>query len=827
MKITFLRGFKPLVKEYSASGVTPYPMVKKVSSYEYSDLPLNAEGLRKIFELYQTHAKRGDCRLKGGLKTPLTNESRSGKTNSKAPNHSFILDFDGIKLDDTQWSPPFTGDSIRRLAQELIRLLPPAFHQVSCIAHASASLGVKPNIISMHIEFLTDLPLDPETQKRLIRYMNLTNDVLSKNIQLTATARGLRWPLDICTADNSRMIFIGTPIFNEISDPIPNPEDRFQLIISSDQDRQTVSAVKLLEWFNESDLHKKQAAKIKELQQLAGIDKIKPERTKNLIINGVKQAVVINPPALEMEAHQEYEHYITYNCNGGDSHAYYVLKNNPTVVYNWKGEPPFLFQRANEQAYNDHIETYGIKGEGPGIPVGFRDILSDTHYAGMYNPTDQTLEDLHPLARSNMDDFFADNGGWIPEPVPQVQYKFDPQSSVTVDWAARFINKWVEPPLMAQGTNLNTIPYDELLNAVKEQCPTVYDVLFSVSGCAEQEMHRFLNWLAFIVQDRDKTGIAWLFQGVQGTGKGVLYSRIIKPIFENYAFEKRLPNLEEEFNQWYESSLIVAIDEVKVPLNGRGDTFMEKFRNMITEDEQTVRAMRSNQRTIRSYANFILFTNDYDALPIPLSDRRFIICPRQETPILVRFPDIRERIADVLPNEIPTLASILNAAEVDKIFAKTIMINQAKIIMRETTLSALDEFAEALQKGDFEYFSELLERTPSIGGSEDATILIACHNTLKGWIKKMSSGEVEHVETTVAELRPLYLSLVGRIQTNKKLERALAHKGVNATRLRTDGPDRRRILIPLKTQEGWDYYLERYFRESEIPEFTKQREASS
>jgi hypothetical protein len=46
-----------------------------------------------------------------------------------------------------------------------------------------------------------------------------------------------------------------------------------------------------------------------------------------------------------------------------------------------------------------------------------------------------------------------------------------------------------------------------------------------------QVADHFLNWLAFILQHRDRTKTAWVLHGVPGTGKGLLTNDILRPIF--------------------------------------------------------------------------------------------------------------------------------------------------------------------------------------------------------------------------------------------------------------------------------------------------------
>ena len=804
MKATFLHGFKPLAKRFTKDGVEPYPMVKKVSSKVF-DLPLDATGLRQKFEICVAQANMGACMLKGELDGNLVKESRAGRTRAQQPSQTLLLDFDGLSLTGVPTGSHYTGDDLRHLAEHLVTLLPDPLQNTSYIAHASASMGMKKGLVSMHMEFWLDAPIQPDAQKNVLRYFNLMDETLASNLTLNAIGTGLCWPLDICTADNSRMIFIGTPQFDGVDNPIPDDTDRFQFV---EHQNTLISVIELMNWFDGNDLKKRQKKVLNALQEANGLDTRKSDRYKNVIIDGFKHRVVSNPNEIEMEPHSFYEHYVTYNVSGGDSHAYYVLKHNPTVVYNWKGEPPFLFQKANPDQYEAHIEEYGIEGDGDGMPLGFRDPTSDLHFSGIYDPAAKKLHEVNPIQKSNMADFFADRGGIMPDPIPQIDYLFRPQDHRSVDIRNRFINRFDEPPLLANHDGLDLIEWNQLHTHIEDQCPTLYKILLSVTGDGILELQRFLNWLAWVVQTKGKTGVAWLFQGTQGTGKGVLFNHVLRPIFAEYAVEKRLSNVEDEFNSWIETALIAAIDEFKVGRNSRGDAFMEKFKHKISEPFVTVRGMRANQREVLNFTNWLLFTNEHDALPIENGDRRMNVCPRQEIKLNERYPDIMDDIKKKLPEEIKKFANLLHACETDEGLAQVVLENDAKQIMRETSMTSVEVFCSALRQGNFEFFAELLDRQPGMGTGDDTTILLSCQNTLRGWMKQILDGKQE-VLTTPAELRPLYMMLVGNIQTDHKLRQLLAKKAIVPQQRRVGDSVVRRISIKLRSDD-WQALARRY-----------------
>ncbi|EJS85746.1 hypothetical protein AAUPMB_20502, partial [Pasteurella multocida subsp. multocida str. Anand1_buffalo] len=62
------------------------------------------------------------------------------------------------------------------------------------------------------------------------------------------------------------------------------------------------------------------------------------------------------------------------------------------------------------------------------------------------------------------------------------------------------------------------------------------------------------------------------------------------------------------------------------------------LKNLITDDERTIRAMRQEQVQMKSFMSVIMSTNDVNALNIPDNDRRYNVAPRQEEMLRTRYP---------------------------------------------------------------------------------------------------------------------------------------------------------------------------------------------
>ena len=142
------------------------------------------------------------------------------------------LDFDGVQSDVFK----LVGcdeSGLRTLSEAILANLPAEFADVSYIDQASASYGRATDRVSLHLEFFLDAEVSPVEIKRYLEGLNLGSAALKAQIELSSNSLALKWPLDVSVADNSKIIFIGTPVFENVENPFENDENRIILYKNS------------------------------------------------------------------------------------------------------------------------------------------------------------------------------------------------------------------------------------------------------------------------------------------------------------------------------------------------------------------------------------------------------------------------------------------------------------------------------------------------------------------------------------------------------------------------------------------------------------------
>ena len=732
MEVVFLKAKQRLVKEISAEGKKPYPLAKNFTSHHHK-FDKTPEGFAEFFELLKKYSIQGAALYKGLLKKKLKNESRAMMTDRAAQTELLVLDLDGIEFPISSSKSTLSEFDIQTIAEQFVTYLPPEFQDVSYIAQASASLGLKGNKVSMHLFFLLNYPVYPKVLKEWFRTLNYEIDFLANQLTLSANGQSIAYPLDVSLADNSKLIYLAPPKFVGIQDPIAG--ERFVCLTRG---KPTVDIVPLLKDVNPEKVHIL-GVQIKDgLRKKAGLTK-KAERITTVNVGGEAQEVLQNPDRMTIEVCRVSEPYVICNINGGDSGAYYFILTNPHYMYNFKGEPVFEIQKADPEFYKSIFDTFAEQMEGGREvrPIVLRDYYTDTFYNGVFDKTQEQFTDdfpLTPTQKGSLEGFMRTHNRPMPDYVPDAQVVFDPSSGkgMQMESAPYYVNLFRKTPYMiAAEQDLPEVKYGESEN-FKKYVPLTYKLIQQILGNGVLETEHFINWLAYIYQKKQKTMTAWILTGIPGTGKGLFVHRVLKPLFgEQQVPMRALENIEEQFNLYMRMALFLVVDEFRMGDSGNIGRMADKLKHQITEPTLTVRAMRANQVELPSYCNFLFLTNRADAIKIEDGDRRYNVAPRQERRLENAFPTLLTRLED-LDKELYVFSGLLEKFQVDHRMAHTALDNDAKKDMKLVSMSVLEEFANAIKFSNLEYFVEILDIP--LTNTFDAGGISTAQRYIKSWI---------------------------------------------------------------------------------------------
>lgn len=682
MNIIFLEASVPLTKTYTKAthgGVTktPYPFVWEFTSHD--------EQCKSLFELehlLKKHSALGHCALKGLTSRPLVKESRAGSTDTNSTTEWIVLDLDGLPETIDLTTPSGNSQSTPLTIDLFLREM--GLEDVSYIAQWSASYGIENQRLRAHVFMLLDKAYSAPLLKQWLIQKNHEVPLLHGSMGLTKTGNSISWPLDISACQNDKLIYIAPPMLKGIKDPM-GKTPRISLV-KRKFDRLSLSTTVSSSSKNKELNHKR----IADLREEAGL----PARKIAYKMHGNTE-VMLKPDECIITEMKTERGFVYFNLNGGDSWAYYHPENAPDYILNFKGEPAYLTKELLPDYWQQLTgSNSSTRTSSNGMTyLAFLDRTSGIYWRGTYDAAADVLDITPAKNETQLRHFAKQYGVPMGDFVPEWDLIFDPNDMVRVDVQNRRVNKFHPTPYMLNaGTKMpKAIP------------KTIFKVMDNALGSDPTTLEHFINWLATIVQTRDRTRTAWVLHGTQGTGKGILTSDILRPLFGAHTATRRMEELNEKYNHFMESSFLVFVDEVqtKALQNERGA--MAKLKNFITEPMVAIRAMYANAQEVRNYTNWIFMSNMPDPISIDREDRRINVAKYQPNKLVITDAEVKG-----IARELQAFYDYLVNYPADYDRAGTVLQSADRDTMISISESSVDTVGSALLEGDFNFFIEQL-----------------------------------------------------------------------------------------------------------------------
>jgi hypothetical protein len=756
-KLNFLQAASPLTKTLTkkADGSISKSAYPHIINFTSETLQIST-----LQEFHTALTKRAfdprkPCLLKGQIKQPLQNESRAGSTTTNEATQWVCLDMDNAKF-----SSP----------EEVMRAL--GLGDISYVVQYSSSYRVENARLSCHIFLLLSKALPAKVLKAWLMKFNLTVPALETTITLSPSEQALHWPLDITTCQNDKLLYIGAPIFIGMKSPLTDAE-RIKLVIKAKPhlDITTIEIVPI------EAMKKLERAKLNQLRDAKGL---KPQNTK------VKQVgeFEVQTGAGEIANYQEIDcgEYVRFNLNGGDSQAYWHKKGDLQYLHNFKGEPTLILKEVLPGYYAEKVReqrdgnlTPATKGD---LVLCFQDKVTDGYWWGTWNPETNHL-DLNTVGNeTKLSNAVRSFGIPLPDPVPIWQRKFDPQSDVRVDEDARIVNIFEPTRYMFEAKSFT-----------KGSFPIIQRLLDSAVGVGPIQDH-FINWLAVIWQYRVKPLTAWVWHGVEGTGKGAFFNRVIRPLFGDRNVAHKLGHeLNEIYNGWMESALIALFDEIDAEMFMNLKLVEGKLRLYITEPTVPIRRMRTDIYSVPSYTGFLFFSNKPKPVGIPPSDRRTNVGQFQKHRLITTAEEL-----DKIEGELEAFAAHLSAYKAEPNRAAQVMQTDDRKAIQDVSLTSLDEIGNAILEGNIEYFWEY------VSSGQGSSILDPIQADYNAVVIRLTREVLNKplLKITREDIYAIFKLSNRDTPTGNKFAYLLRHKGIRLKRMRGQDDLTYGMEIPIK-----------------------------
>jgi hypothetical protein len=682
MLLTFLSGRVPLTKAITftpgegAYRFTQYPLIQRVTSQTEQ-----CSGMEHLAALLKEHGALGHCLLKGSLDQPLKDESRAGHS-VEEPHDWIVFDFDKVAM-----PPTHEG------ALEAIRhYLPPACQGVDCVIQLSASaFNPTTKTLSCHIYMQLTRPASTEQLKAWIEHINFNSPLLSE-LRLTDSELSLHFPLDRSVVTPSRLIYIASPRCIGFKPELDSP---IRFIPGA---RKTLELPKFIPLGPELI-----RAKVEELRKSAGL---KPLSTNTVTKDGVEFLTGVGECVVH-DLQKSGSDYLRFNLNGGNSLAYYVDLRKPHIIGNFKGEP-FLYTREVAPKFFEALQK-ATRTSSPPPRIGefvepfaiYASNRGSSVFVGYYDRETDELR-LEKSTENAAASWMLSFGLPLKGRLPHADLVYDMNSTHRFEPGYSLINLYRQTDFIKEWGDVKKTHADIL--RLETACPVIRRVMYHALGSSHEALGYFVNWLAHIFQTRKRAETAWLLHGVEGTGKGTLVDKVLRPLFGESSVTQVLFDLiDTKFNAFLEGKLFVVVNEAEKARSHDTENMMAKLRDWITEPRVQINVKGQTERETVNNANFIVCSNKLNSVKFEHHDRRYNVAEYQ-TERLVFDPNEYAIIEQ--SEELMKLAEFLGTWIVDKQKLLKPYQGSAKERIFEATHSVVARVARAVIAGEVAYFHD-------------------------------------------------------------------------------------------------------------------------
>lgn len=784
MLLTFLNAPIPLTKSYTrlADGTiekSSYPNVWEVSS-----IAEKCPDLSTMQALLIKHAALGNCLLKGNVTRPLVSESRKNSTDRNATTEWLCLDIDGI--DPVLLTPLEDGSTIKSAVTPDTILTAMGLGNVSYILQWSGSQNISSTHLRCHIFVMLAKPISAPLIKQWLIQKNHEVTILRNHQALTKTGNALTWGLDITACQSDKLIYIAPPVLKNIKNPL-GKTPRISLV------KKALPTFDLAERINSTEQNRVATdARIIGLREASGL----PKRKMTYKTVGPHEVLVKPGECIATEIKQD-RGFTYFNINGGDSWAYYHPESSPDYIFNFKGEPTYLTKELLPD-YWATLQSSGHRVSSTGLTyLAFCDRLTGTYWKGTYDAGIDTLDITQARTLVILKDYAKENGMPLGDFVPEWDLTFDPHDSVRVDFTNKTINTFQLTQYMKA-----------TVKAVTACPPTIFKVIHHALGGDVAITERFINWLACILQERDRTLTGWVLHGTTGTGKGVLMSKILRPLFgAAQTTVRRMEEFKQPYNAYMRQCFLVFVDEVQTKALMDENNIMANIKNFITEPMVTIREMYASAVECRNYTNWIFASNKPDPIQIDKEDRRINVAKYQPAKLVFTDKDEEKVI-----KELQAFHDYLIGFPADKLAAATPLETEDRDTLISISENAIDSVAGALLDGDMEFFLDQLPTSDAYKTNQMKLNQVENYKATLLGILMRTDALTGRVNIPRDELRSIFEYTVGKIpESPNKFTSLLKHHRIHVKKVWGGDKTVNGIAAEFKDVKEFGKYLDTHY----------------
>ncbi len=291
-----------------------------------------------------------------------------------------------------------------------------------------------------------------------------------------------------------------------------------------------------------------------------------------------------------------------------------------------------------------------------------------------------------------------------PSVFPRARYELKFQSDRQADFTEGFVNIYDAPDVLRKPMPNGWVPkrpkyIHRLIDHVMAHDPDIID--------------RFYNNIAWFVQTRQKMITSFLMQGVEGTGKGFLFTNVFQKILgDRFASQADQDAFGSQFNSFLTNNVLVLVNEVSGNFSGstgKNLSTIEKMKIAITDESIQIEGKNKDRYNGKNVCSFLFATNRRDGITLSDNDRRFNVAPRQEVRVdaTAWWPGYDE-LLELVSAELQEFVWYLKSYKVDPTLVGKVIENAPKRVLQVMSKQNAELFFDAVKAGDIKWLLENL-----------------------------------------------------------------------------------------------------------------------
>jgi len=465
---------------------------------------------------------------------------------------------------------------------------------------------------------------------------------------------------------------------------------------------------------------------------------------------------------------------------GGDGHNAVIKINGDDL--------PFLFCSSCKSRGHGHAGVYNFDDPDRYIyrlnledKLVFIDVLKSKYMGGCFEPGQHDYVCRELGGTEHVRQFCHYHKVPYPRVYPRARYELIFNSDQRADFDAGYVNIYNAPAPLREPVPKAWVP---------ERPETIHRIIDHVFAHDTDIVDRFYNNMAWFTQTRQKLITSFLMQGVEGTGKGLLFERVFQAIFgTQHSTTVDQDAFGNQFNSFLTQNVLVLVNEVSGNFSasaGKNLSTIEKMKIAITDVNVQIEGKSKDRYNGKNVCSFLFATNRRDGITLSDNDRRFNVAPRQEMKIqdTAWWPGY-DLLIDAIQEELQDFVWYLKTFPVDASLVTKVIDNAPKRVLQVMSKTNAELFFDAVKSGNIRWILENIVQ----GDTWDAAARYSEIESLaRGLIKKdrVSSDTLRRLYNNISTntLKPVQF---GKLATEQL--------GIESKTMKIDGKSSRGYMI--------------------------------